>query len=103
MNAAFAEDSISTSVGRSQPQYLGPLSLKYEAVVFENSDEWRNAFLAGRCDAITADRSVILSVRSMARDPSRYVILPEIISYEPLAPVVRPNDANWRDIVSWVV
>lgn len=83
--------------------YFRPRSLKYEAVVFENSDEWRNAFLAGRCDAITADRSVILSVRSMANDPTRYVILPETISYEPLAPVVRPNDANWRDIVSWVV
>src|ERR1700694_3526678 len=83
--------------------YFRPRSLKYEAVVFENSDEWRNAFLSGRCDAITADRSVILSVRAMANDPSRYVILPETISYEPLAPVMRPNDANWRDIVSWIV
>ena len=44
--------------------------------------------LAGRCDAITADRSVIVSVRSMANDPSRYLILPETISYEPLAPAV---------------
>ena len=74
--------------------YFRPRSLKYEAVVFENSDEWRRAFLAGRCDAITADRSVIVSVRSMANDPSRYLILPETISYEPLAPVIRSCDSK---------
>jgi general L-amino acid transport system substrate-binding protein len=83
--------------------YFRPRSLKYEAVVFENSDEWRRAFLAGRCDAITADRSVIVSVRSMANDPSRYLILPETIAYEPLAPGIRSGDAKWRDIVSWVI
>jgi general L-amino acid transport system substrate-binding protein len=83
--------------------YFRPRAIRYEAVVFENSDEWRNAFLSGRCDAITADRSVIVSVRSMANDPNRYVILPEVISYEPLAPVLRSNDASWRDIVSWTI
>ena len=83
--------------------YFRPRAVRYEAVVFENSDEWRNAFFSGRCDAITADRSVIVSVRAMASDPSRYVILPELISYEPLAPAVRQNDSNWRDIVSWTV
>jgi general L-amino acid transport system substrate-binding protein len=83
--------------------YFRPRGIAYEPVVFENSDEWRNAFFSGRCDAISADRSVIVSVRSMANDPKRYVILPDAISYEPLAPAVRQNDSQWRDVVSWTV
>jgi general L-amino acid transport system substrate-binding protein len=83
--------------------YFRPRRLKYEAVVFENSDEWRNAFFAGRCDATTSDLSVLASVRSMAGDPTQYVVLPEIISQEPLAPIIRQNDSNWRDIVSWTI
>ncbi len=71
--------------------------------MIENSDEWRNAYFTGRCDAITTDRSDLASVRSVAPDPKAHVILPETISKEPLAPVVRQNDANWRDIVSWTV
>ncbi len=47
--------------------------------------------------------SDLASVRSVAPDPKAHVILPETISKEPLAPVVRQNDANWRDIVSWTV
>lgn len=83
--------------------YFRPRGIAYEPVVFENSDEWRNAFLSGRCDAISADRSVMVSVRSMANDPKRYVILPDAISYEPLAPAVRQNDSQWRDVVSWTI
>lgn len=83
--------------------YFRTHALKYQAVLFENSDEWRNAFFAGRCDAISSDRSAILSVRIMASDPSQYVVLPESISDEPLAPVVRQNDSNWKDLVSWVI
>lgn len=83
--------------------YFGPRGIEYEAVVFENTDEWRNAFFSGRCDAITSDRTDIASVRAVANDPSAYVILPETISKEPLAPVVRQGDSTFRDIVSWTV
>jgi general L-amino acid transport system substrate-binding protein len=83
--------------------YFRPRGIAYEPVVFENSDEWRNAFLSGRCDAISADRSVIVSVRSMASDPDRYIILPDTISNEPLAPAMRQNDSQWRDVVSWTI
>ncbi|MBB4042168.1 general L-amino acid transport system substrate-binding protein [Microvirga flocculans] len=76
---------------------------KFESVVFENTDENRNAFFSGRCDAISTDRSDLASIRAVASNPADYVVLPETISKEPLAPVVRQGDSNWRDIVSWTV
>ncbi|WP_406857640.1 amino acid ABC transporter substrate-binding protein [Alsobacter sp. KACC 23698] len=90
-----------TTTQQNLEDYFRPRNIKYEAVVFENSDEWRNAYFTGRCDAITTDRSDLASVRAVAPNPKDHVILPETISKEPLAPVVRQNDANWRDIVTW--
>ncbi len=92
-----------TTTQQNLEDYFRPRKIKYESVVFENSDEWRNAYFSGRCDAITTDRSDLASVRAVAQDPKAHMILPETISKEPLAPVVRQNDANWRDIVSWSV
>jgi general L-amino acid transport system substrate-binding protein len=92
-----------TTTLQNLADYFRPRNIKYETVVFENTDEWRNAFFSGRCDAITSDRSDVASVRAVANNPGNYVILPETISKEPLAPVVRANDSNWRDIVSWSV
>jgi general L-amino acid transport system substrate-binding protein len=92
-----------TTTLQNLEDYFRPKNIKYESVVFENSDEWRNAFFTGRCDATTTDRSDLASVRAIANDPEQYVILPETISKEPLAPTMRQNDSNWRDIVSWSV
>jgi general L-amino acid transport system substrate-binding protein len=92
-----------TTTLQNLEDYFGPKKIKYESVVIEDPDGWRNAFFSGRCDAITTDRSDLASVRALANDPSQYVILPETISKEPLAPAVRKNDANWRDIVTWSV
>ena len=74
---------------------------KFELVVFESPDENNNAFFSGRCDAVSSDRSDLASIRAGSKNPNDYVILPETISKEPLAPAVRQNDSNWRDIVSW--
>jgi len=92
-----------TTTLQNLEDYFKPRNIKYEAVVFEDNNEWRNAFFSGRCDVITSDRSDLASVRAVANDPKQFVILPETISKEPLAPVVRQNDSNWRDIVSWTV
>jgi len=92
-----------TTTLQNLEDYFRPKNIKYESVVFENSDEWRNAFFSGRCDATTTDRSDLASVRAIASDPAQYVILPETISKEPLAPTMRQNDSNWRDIISWSV
>ncbi|WGR90759.1 amino acid ABC transporter substrate-binding protein (plasmid) [Bradyrhizobium sp. ISRA443] len=92
-----------TTSEQNLEDYLRTRSLKYEPVVFQNADEWRNAFLSGRCDAVSADRSILVSVRAMANEPEKFAILSKTISKEPLAPVVRANDSSWRDIISWVV
>ncbi|MCA0401909.1 MAG: amino acid ABC transporter substrate-binding protein [Proteobacteria bacterium] len=92
-----------TTTQQNLEDYFRPRKIKYESVVFENTDEWRNAYFNGRCDALTTDRSDLASVRAIAQDPAAHVILPETISKEPLAPVIRQNDANWKDIVSWSV
>ncbi|MDX6750656.1 amino acid ABC transporter substrate-binding protein [Geminicoccaceae bacterium 1502E] len=77
--------------------------MTFESVVFEQPDEWRNAFFQGRCDVLTTDRSDLASSRAVANNPADYVILPETISKEPLAPVVRHGDDQWLDIVTWTV
>lgn len=77
--------------------------ISYESVVFESSDEWRNAFFEGRCDVLTSDRSDLAATRAVANDPSAYVVLPETLSKEPLGPVVRHGDDQWLDIVTWTV
>ena len=78
-------------------------NIKYEAVLFENPDEWRNAFFSGRCDALTTDRSDLASARAVANNPADFVVLPETISKEPLAPVMRQGDDNWRKVIAWTV
>ena len=92
-----------TTTLQNLEDFFKPRGIKYESVVFEDNNEWRNAFFSGRCDVITSDRSDLASVRAVANDPKQFVILPETISKEPLAPVVRQNDSNWKDIVSWSV
>ncbi|WP_404404270.1 amino acid ABC transporter substrate-binding protein [Pelagibacterium halotolerans] len=72
------------------------------AVVFVNQDEVVQAFIDGRCDVYTTDSSALAAERSRFADPSAYVILPEIISKEPLGPVVRSDDVQWFNIAKWV-
>src|SRR4051794_31704238 len=92
-----------TTTLQNLEDYFRPKNIKYESVVFENADEWRNAYFSGRCDAMSTDRSDLASVRAIASDPTQHLVLPETISKEPLAPTIRQNDSNWRDIVSWTI
>jgi general L-amino acid transport system substrate-binding protein len=77
--------------------------MKWKPVVIEQVAELTKAFFAGRCDAYTSDASQLAAHRSVAPNPDDYVLLPEIISKEPLAPVVRHGDDQWYDIVNWTV
>jgi general L-amino acid transport system substrate-binding protein len=83
--------------------YFRANRLKMKPVVFESNDEVTQAFLKGRCDALTTDASGLASERSKVKNPNDYIILPEIISKEPLAPAVRHGDDQWLDIVTWTV
>jgi len=76
--------------------------LTWKPVVIEQASELNKAFFAGRCDCLTSDASQLAAHRSVAPNPAEYVLLPEIISKEPLAPVVRHGDDQWFDIVNWV-
>jgi general L-amino acid transport system substrate-binding protein len=71
-------------------------------VAFAQLDEALKAYDSGRCDSFTADASALYSVRLKLAKPEDHVVLPEIISKEPLSPFVRHGDEQWFDIVKWV-
>jgi general L-amino acid transport system substrate-binding protein len=77
--------------------------MDWKPVVIEQTAELSKAFFAGRCDCLTSDASQLAAHRSVAPNPDDYVLLPDIISKEPLAPVVRHGDDQWYDIVNWTV
>ena len=77
--------------------------LKYKIVAFEKADEVVAAYDAARCDVYTTDRSGLAAQRTKLSNPREHKVLPEIISKEPLGPVVRQGDDQWADIVRWVL
>ncbi len=91
-----------TTTERNLADYFRKHNMKYEPVVFENANEAIAAFQAGRCDVFTTDRSGLYAERTRFDNPDDWVILPEVISKEPLGPVVRHGDNEWGDIVRWV-
>ena len=77
-------------------------NLQYKTLVFEKSDEALKAYQADRCDSYTTDASGLYSVRLQMAKPDDHVVLPDIISKEPLGPVVRQADSQWFTIIKWV-
>ena len=83
--------------------YFHANGMKYEAVTIETNDEGRQNYTAGRCDVYTTDASGLAATRSTFTDPENHIILPEIISKEPLGPATRHGDDQWSDIITWVL
>ncbi len=77
--------------------------LDYTADVYSATTDTHETFSSGACDAETSDKSQLASLRSAEPNPDDYAILPDTISKEPLGPVVRANDSEWRDVVMWTV
>ena len=75
--------------------------MEYELVAFEKSDEVNQAYQAGRCDVYTTDQSGLYAERLKWAKPDDHVVLPEVISKEPLGPMTRHGDNKWNDIVRW--
>jgi general L-amino acid transport system substrate-binding protein len=75
--------------------------IKYELVAFATADEVVKAYDTGRCDVFSTDLSQLYAERLKLTNPNDHVILPEIISKEPLAPVVRHGDDQWLDVARW--
>ncbi|HEB69961.1 MAG TPA: amino acid ABC transporter substrate-binding protein [Desulfobulbus sp.] len=81
--------------------YFTQNKMKYEPVVFDSHDQTIKGFEAGRCDVLTSDQSQLYGLRTHLANPSDAILLPEIISKEPLGPVVRQGDDGWFNIVRW--
>ncbi|HKU45608.1 MAG TPA: amino acid ABC transporter substrate-binding protein, partial [Burkholderiales bacterium] len=82
--------------------YFRANRMTFKPVVIETLAEVLSAYFAGRCDVFTTDHSGLVAVRaSRAPNPADHVILPEIISKEPLGPAVRHGDDRWFDVVKW--
>ncbi|MEE4136880.1 MAG: amino acid ABC transporter substrate-binding protein [Desulforhopalus sp.] len=92
-----------TTTEQNVADYFRVKNMKMNPVVIENTAELAKAFFAGRCDCMTSDASQLAGIRAVAPTPADYVILPEIISKEPLAPAVRHGDNQWKDIVNYSV
>ena len=91
-----------TTTEQNLDDFFNERGMDYTPLGGEDQEN-QDAFVAGRCDAWTADQSNLASRISVLDDPSQYRVLGEIISKEPLAPGVRDNDSKWKDVVNWVV
>jgi general L-amino acid transport system substrate-binding protein len=91
-----------TSTELAIADYYRANNLKFTPVEIQDLQQIQDAFLSGRCDAYSTDSSALAGFRSTQGKPDDFVLLPEIISKEPLGPMVRKGDDKWFDIVRWV-
>jgi general L-amino acid transport system substrate-binding protein len=103
--AQLAGASICVQTGTTNEQnladYFTTRGLTYRPVVFERLDEVLSAYATGRCDSFTTDSSQLIAERTRLPQPADSVIIPELISREPLGPAVRQGDDQWAAIVRW--
>ena len=83
--------------------YFRANKMKFTPISYDKSDESAKSLEAGRCDVLTSDQSQLYAQRIKLAKPDDYVVLPEVISKEPLGPVVRHGDDEWFDIVRWTL
>jgi general L-amino acid transport system substrate-binding protein len=83
--------------------YFRSNNLKYTPITYDTSDESAKSLESGRCDVLTSDQSQLYAQRIKLAAPDDYVVLPEVISKEPLGPAVRQGDEEWFDIARWTL
>ena len=103
LNGASVCIQTGTTTELNLADYFHANGMKYEAVTIETNDEARQNYTSGRCDVYTTDASGLAATRSTFSDPENHIVLPEIISKEPLGPATRQGDDQWSDIVTWVL
>jgi general L-amino acid transport system substrate-binding protein len=81
--------------------YFRANGMKYTPITYDTSDESATSLESGRCDVLTSDQSQLYAQRIKLGAPADYIVLPEVISKEPLGPVVRQGDDEWFNIVRW--
>ena len=102
LNGATVCVEEGTTTKLNLDDYFRAQGIRYEPVVFASAQETVDAYLNGRCDAYTTDASGLYAHRLRAANPEQHVVLPEVISKEPLGPAVRDDDPQWADLVRWV-
>ncbi|MBW0158940.1 amino acid ABC transporter substrate-binding protein [Sedimentimonas flavescens] len=78
-------------------------NMTYQPITIDSNAEGEQQYLAGACDAYTTDISGLAATRASYADPENHIILPEVISKEPLGPAVRHGDSQWGDVVRWTL
>ena len=101
LSGAAVCTNTGTTTELNVADYFRSNNMEYEVVAFEKSDEVVAAYDAGRCDVYTTDASGLYAQRLKLENPGDHMVLPEIISKEPLGPAVRQGDNQWADIVRW--
>jgi len=101
LNGAFVCITKETTSELNLNDYFAENNMAYRPIYVEGNKDAKAKLFAGECDVFTTDASGLASARSGAEDPSKWVVLPEIISKEPLGPLVRQGDQEWEDVVRW--
>jgi general L-amino acid transport system substrate-binding protein len=101
LNGASVCTQTGTTTELNLADYFKSNNMQYQVVAFENNDEVLKAYTEGRCDVFTTDQSGLYAERLKLANPEEHIILPEIISKEPLGPVVRQGDDAWFNVVKW--
>jgi general L-amino acid transport system substrate-binding protein len=91
-----------TTTEQNVADFFRANKMTFKPVVIEKNEELHKAFFSGRCDALTSDASQLAAIRAAETpNPNDYVILPELISKEPLSPAIRQGDEEWANLVTW--
>src|SRR5205823_2433564 len=103
LNGASVCTQTGTTTELNLADYFRANSMRYEVIAFGTADEMVKAYDSGRCDALTTDVSQLYAEKLKLANANDHVVLPEIISKEPLGPVVRHGDDQWLDVVRWTL
>ena len=103
LNSASVCVQTGTTTEQNLADYFKGNNMKYEVIAFGTADETVKAYESGRCDVFTSDVSQLYAERLKLANPADHAVLPEVISKEPLGPMVRHGDDQWFDIVKWTL
>lgn len=103
LNSASVCVQTGTTTEQNLADYFKGNNMKYEVIAFATADETVKAYESGRCDVFTSDVSQLYAERLKVANPADHVVLPEVISKEPLGPMVRHGDDQWFDVVKWTL
>src|SRR6188768_2022411 len=103
LNSASVCVQTGTTTEQNLADYFKGNNMKYEVVAFGTADETVKAYESGRCDVFTTDVSQLYAEKLKLANANDHVVLPEVISKEPLGPLVRHGDDQWFDVVKWTL